>query len=79
MNKKDLCYHMVNVNTHNGGYSFMVSTTDSNISNDEIIERCVVKDLFTYSEDADYADTTDLVSEYDINHFEKIGCMYNID
>ena len=79
MNKKDLCYHMVNVNTYNGGYSFMVSTTDSSISTDKIIERCVEKDLFTYSEDASSADTTDLVSEYDINHFEKIGCMYNID
>ena len=79
MDKKDLCFHMVNVNTYDGGYSFMVSTTDSNISTDEIIEKCSQKDLFTYAEDADCADTTDLVSEYDIKHFEKIGCMYNID
>ena len=74
--EKELCYFMVNVR---GGYSFMVSTADPTRDEEDILEVCAKKDLFEDTRDIDNADVTDFVTEHDIDHFEEIGCLYNID
>ena len=69
-------YFMVNVSGRNG-YSFMVTTTDNNIDDSEVISRCQDKELFYNTEDAYYAEVDDLVTDYDKKAFEH--ATYDID
>jgi hypothetical protein len=67
--------YLVNVSGKKG-YSFCVKT-GSEMTEDNIIEACVSLDLFSDSEDADYA-SVEPATEYDVRHFSTEGCLYKI-
>ena len=73
-NKTNLNYFMVNVLGH---YSFMVTTTDNNISNEDIIDRCVERDLFEENEDSKNCYIDNCITDRDKEFFEH--CTFNID
>lgn len=71
-----LNYIMVNV-PGKYGYSFMVATKDDNMSEQEILNACLVKDLFQEETDVEIASIDRDVFDDDIRHFKD--CTYNID
>ena len=60
------------------GYSFMVYSAYE-LDEFEVTALCLGADLFEDKNDAHYAVVDDLVSEYDIEHFTKCECVFNID
>jgi hypothetical protein len=77
MKKDGLNYFLVNVITRKNGYSFMVTSQYDNLTDEEIIDLCVKKDLFAEKEDYEFAEIDTLIDEYDINAFEEF--TYSID
>lgn len=71
-----LNYIMVNV-SGKYGYSFMVTTKYDNMSEQEILNACLINDLFQEETDAEIASIDTDVYEDDIRHFKN--CTYNID
>ena len=78
MNKErySLHYFMVNV-PGKYGYSFMVTTENDNMSELEILNACLAKDLFEEATDFEIAEINRDVFEDDIEHFKDF--TYNID
>lgn len=60
------------------GYSFMVYSAYE-LDECEVISLCLGADLFEDKNDAHYAVVDDLISEYDVEHFQKCECIFNID
>lgn len=77
MKKNGLNYTMVNVISPYGGYSFMVTSRDEYLTEDEIIKLCQEKMIFQEDDDFKYAETDDLVNDDDIEHFKEF--TYYID
>ena len=73
---KELKYIMVNV-IGKDGYSFMVSTTEEIIIEDNILDSCQEKDLFLDVDDIHRATIEENISEEDIKMFKH--CIFNID
>jgi hypothetical protein len=67
--------YLVNVSGKNG-YSFCVETS-SEMAEDNIIGACLDNDLFSDSEDADYA-SVEPATEDDVLHFSIEGCLFKI-
>ena len=67
-------YYKVDVLLPRNGYSFMLATTDEL---DEYELRQLALDNGLYEEDSDsyHSFVDDLVSQRDITHFKKIGCI----
>ena len=61
------------------GYSFMVTTKDDNLSEQDILIACLNKDLFEADEDIERASIDRDVTGEDIRFFKGGGCTYNID
>ena len=66
-------YYKIDVPGHNG-YSFMVTSTEQ-MGEYEVIRRCDEMGFFDDKTDARYAIVDDLVTQYDIDNFEKSGCI----
>lgn len=60
------------------GYSFMTYSAHE-LDECEVVALCLDANLFECETDAEYAVVDDLVSEYDIEHFTKCECVFNID
>lgn len=74
--KNKLNYFMVNVNGNNG-YSFMVTTSDDTLTEEQVGEICLDKQLFDYDADFQYCTVSSMVFQDDIEFFKD--CTYNID
>ena len=70
-------YYKIDVMGRNG-YSFMVKSKTELGDMYDAIDIASRNELFSDEYDADYAEVDDLVSEDDINNFEKCGCAYEI-
>ena len=70
-------YYKIDVMGRNG-YSFMVKSKDAFEDVYDVIDKALDYNLFNEVEDADYAEIDDLVSMFDIEHFEKCGCIHEI-
>ena len=73
---KKINYFMVNVLGDNG-YSFMVTTNDNNLSEEQVAEICLEKDLFDDITDFDYCYVSSMITKCDIEYFKEF--TYNID
>lgn len=62
----------------NDGYSFMVWTTDMNITDEEVIDLALDSTLFLDDDDANRCMVDALVDDNDIQYFKKIDCLYEI-
>lgn len=71
-----LCYVMVNVFGKNG-YSFMVTTSEPIIIEENILNACAEKNLFEDEDDIYSSSIETMVDEKDIEFFKE--CTYNID
>ncbi|MBR6515469.1 MAG: hypothetical protein IKT40_01295 [Bacilli bacterium] len=77
MERNGLNYSMVNVVSRHGGYSFIVTSKYSDLSDYDIIEICKYKGYFQEEDDYEYAEIDNLVNDYDINHYKEF--TYSID
>lgn len=71
-------YYKIDVMGRNG-YSFMISTDVELSDPNYAIDIALDYNLFEDNEDANYAEVDDLVSQYDITHFESCGCCHSIN
>lgn len=79
MKKNGKYYYLVNViNPYIDGYSIMVTSSFERDEQD-IIEECVDRDLLENENDKYCASVDEFVTDYDIAHFEKIECIFNLD
>lgn len=79
MKKNGKYYYLVCVtNPYIDGYSLMVTSSFERDEQD-IIEECVDRDLLEDENDKYCASVDEFVTDYDIAHFEKINCIYNLD
>ena len=77
MYRKDgLTYVMINV-FGKDGYSFMVTTSNENVFEDDVLNACQEKNLFSDVEDIYLATIETMVDEKDVEFFNN--CTYNID
>ena len=60
------------------GYSFMV-VCDCELDEGAVLDKAYSMGYFTDDEDVYYAIVDDLVTPYDIEHFEKNDCVYKIN
>ena len=70
-------YYLVNVMDYKNGYSFMVYSTNE-LSYGEVIYYSHQMGYFAEDKDAEIAFVDECVTEYEIEHFEKIGCCYEL-
>lgn len=78
MYRKDgLTYVMVNVFGSKHGYSFMVTTNDEHILEDNVLNSCQEKGLFSDADDIHLASIETIVNENDVQFFSN--ATYNID
>ena len=66
-------YYLVNVSSEQG-YSFVVYVNDKE---NNILEKCLEKDLFKCEDDYYCADVVD-ADDYDVQMFETCDCVYDI-
>ena len=79
MKKNGKYYYLVCVtNPYIDGYSLMV-TSSFERNKQDIIEECVNRDLFNDENDKYCASVDDFVADYDIAHFEKFECIFDIE
>ena len=71
-------YYKIDVIDSKDGYSFMVSS-EYLLDNEAVLNRCVDMGYFDDNEDVYHAVIDNLVSEYDIKHFEDCNLILSID
>lgn len=71
-------YYKIDVIDRKHGYSFMVSS-EYLLDEEDVLDKCVDMGYFQNNEDVYHAVVDDLVSEYDIKHFEDCNLILSID
>lgn len=67
-------YFKVDVLGHDG-YSFMVAS-EHDLTDDEIIDKALEKELFLDDRDSEIAIIDNLVDDNDIKHFNDCKCLF---
>lgn len=73
--KKEKFFYLVNVSGIYG-YSFMVYSKHC-LNDNEVLH--LSRELFESETDMQYATIESDVTDYDVAHFEKSKCLFNID
>lgn len=71
-------YYKIDVISRKHGYSFMISNNTEIENENDVIDIALENNLFECEYDAERAVIDNLVSNMDVEHFTRCGCVYEV-